>query len=614
MFTVSVSLALALTGCGGGGGGGGVSVSPPVSVIEGFVSDGPIENARVFLDINCNGEWDAGEPFSITNNEGYYRLEYGLDSGTDYLLVAEGSSELNTQDRNDNPDDENRLTFVMFVKITTDGKRNSPRLSTTYKQDVTPLTFKSYLNDINTSMGGMNDPIIDQIIASGDTGTKIFKEIIKVNQIKFKSTVMYIAKLVQLSNTEKDLQATKTETLKTITNKELVSVLRDGNTKQDFPGLGSYIDTKAPYRGNDMFLGLSLDNGVKDIINKNFSSYLNLSKPPEFCSDSGSFDGITIDSSKKMINVVLNETSDGTGAATITVNWSFGVNKIVRSYEKKYVDGEKKGSTHSSIYTYSTGTNYTEDYVDGVDTKLTNVVFKEAINERYLSATGYTQTLSASYEGTSIYKRDGNNSLRRLASAKFNQKLSEYNSHTKHSNTVDGIVMMKGEDASGNLAFDGSYSFYLPSYGIVSGIITVTTGTYARGYYNGAYVNNNNFDGDGVAFTSQSDYADYTVTQYPVWLQGTWSGTFTDSCNASGGQIAMSVSDITATWWGLSMDRIYGTAVEIVEIDGSYIVRLKNDSAIWANDVKVNEGDTHIGGTWSYNGCSGSFSLHKCIK
>ena len=67
--------AVILAGCGGGG-GGDITATVSSSVhISGSVVDGPIEGARVFLDLNGNMAHDVGEPISPpTNAQGAFAL------------------------------------------------------------------------------------------------------------------------------------------------------------------------------------------------------------------------------------------------------------------------------------------------------------------------------------------------------------------------------------------------------------------------------------------------------------------------------------------------------------------------------------------------------------
>ena len=56
---------------------------------SGSVIDGPLYNARVFLDIDNDGEWDTDEPYTLTDENGDYQLEAPEDYFELYRLVAE---------------------------------------------------------------------------------------------------------------------------------------------------------------------------------------------------------------------------------------------------------------------------------------------------------------------------------------------------------------------------------------------------------------------------------------------------------------------------------------------------------------------------------------------
>ena len=61
--------------------------------IAGSVIDGPLHNARVFLDIDDDGEWDSSEPYTFTDENGTYQLEAPEDYFDQYRLVAEITAE-----------------------------------------------------------------------------------------------------------------------------------------------------------------------------------------------------------------------------------------------------------------------------------------------------------------------------------------------------------------------------------------------------------------------------------------------------------------------------------------------------------------------------------------
>lgn len=69
-------LTMGLTACGGGGGGSdNPTPPPPKPALQGKAIDGYIKGATVYLDLNFNKQLDAGEPSSITTDNGDYRME-----------------------------------------------------------------------------------------------------------------------------------------------------------------------------------------------------------------------------------------------------------------------------------------------------------------------------------------------------------------------------------------------------------------------------------------------------------------------------------------------------------------------------------------------------------
>ncbi len=71
---LTIFLTVFSASCGGGGGGGTVA-STTVTILSGKAMDGYLEKATVFLDLNDNGIFDAGEPSTETSSDGSYRLE-----------------------------------------------------------------------------------------------------------------------------------------------------------------------------------------------------------------------------------------------------------------------------------------------------------------------------------------------------------------------------------------------------------------------------------------------------------------------------------------------------------------------------------------------------------
>lgn len=56
-------------------------------LISGSLIKGPVQGARVFIDLNKNSVWDEGEPYAFTNAKGEYSLEYS--SSEEQSIVAD---------------------------------------------------------------------------------------------------------------------------------------------------------------------------------------------------------------------------------------------------------------------------------------------------------------------------------------------------------------------------------------------------------------------------------------------------------------------------------------------------------------------------------------------
>jgi hypothetical protein len=85
---------LALSACGGGSGGSTPSSSPSNgslnnTVLQGQVTDGYLEKAVVFLDLNGNKVLDPGEPQTTTGADGRYNLQVAAADADQYPVVAQ---------------------------------------------------------------------------------------------------------------------------------------------------------------------------------------------------------------------------------------------------------------------------------------------------------------------------------------------------------------------------------------------------------------------------------------------------------------------------------------------------------------------------------------------
>lgn len=184
MVGLLVSLAFLITGCGGGSGGAVAATDPGVvSVITGIVSDGPIKNSRVFLDLNYNGVFDSGEPNDISDAEGKFAIEYILDPGIEYMLIAEGSNTLATVDPLDNAAAGN-LNFVMFAPIKATGDiQLGASVAQNYSQDLNPKTFQTYLKELDTKL-------LNGLSASSSDVAKLVTDTTSSTQDLFKNLIL----------------------------------------------------------------------------------------------------------------------------------------------------------------------------------------------------------------------------------------------------------------------------------------------------------------------------------------------------------------------------------------------------------------------------------------
>jgi len=143
LMTLTIATAaLTIVACGDSD-----SNSSKSTVISGTVSDGPIQNARVYLDLNLNSEYDAGEPSAMTDADGKYSIECAESKcakGTKHFIVAEGSAALGTVDPTDNGT--TALDFVMFVgaSVGTVGEGVTG--------DINPSSFISFLKDLEITL------------------------------------------------------------------------------------------------------------------------------------------------------------------------------------------------------------------------------------------------------------------------------------------------------------------------------------------------------------------------------------------------------------------------------------------------------------------------------
>lgn len=212
-----IVLGILISGCGGGGGGGASTSTGIVSVIQGVVKDGPIRNARVYIDLNFDGVYNAGEPHDITDNDGRFAIEYILDEKREYILAAEGSAALGTIDPVDNAGAGN-LEFVMFTTVEGAGlDEEGEPIPVSVSQDLTPTVFKEYLTKLDEKLGGSLDTqgtsVKTLIQSTSSNETTLFQSTIlnNANKNTFQQKLQQVAQLIKIEKEKEKTTTTKVE-------------------------------------------------------------------------------------------------------------------------------------------------------------------------------------------------------------------------------------------------------------------------------------------------------------------------------------------------------------------------------------------------------------------
>jgi hypothetical protein len=264
MSLVLISALSLFVGCGGGGGGGSIAPVPLISTISGVVSDGPMQNCRVFVDLNNDGAFNAGEPYDITDSSGAYNIQYILENNKEYMVIAEGSTALGTIDPVDNPG--GPLDFVMFLTVKTPKNENATKpVGQSYAKNITPKTFQTYLKDLNTELlGGLaatNNVMKNLIEDTSNDASTIFKNHIldttggSGKKSTFTSQVKEVNKLIVLEDGNDETVSTKTDAGLDTSNELWFS---DSNTTVSTNDL-AYVDKTTPNTIGDLVITKKLE-------------------------------------------------------------------------------------------------------------------------------------------------------------------------------------------------------------------------------------------------------------------------------------------------------------------------------------------------------------------
>lgn len=107
-----VSTVFALVACGGGGGGTSSTVQAGAT-LAGVVLDGYLSNAKVFVDLNANGTFDSGEPYTYSSADGSWSFPAGTNIGANPRIVAEAVAGVTID--SDSPNAPISSGYVMFA-------------------------------------------------------------------------------------------------------------------------------------------------------------------------------------------------------------------------------------------------------------------------------------------------------------------------------------------------------------------------------------------------------------------------------------------------------------------------------------------------------------------
>lgn len=196
-FILGIFIILFLSSCNGGGGSqesteeaSGES-SDTSFFIQGIVVDGYIQGAKVCLDTNINGECDENEPWSISNEEGEFKINRqlvsensheiipiialgGTDTATQKPFLGELKSIVNLRptQNSQNPEESQELIINPLTDILTESFITDP-----YKDEI---TISELQNQITSSLG------IEESLIKADPmkNSKVFAKAQEVQHIK----------------------------------------------------------------------------------------------------------------------------------------------------------------------------------------------------------------------------------------------------------------------------------------------------------------------------------------------------------------------------------------------------------------------------------------------
>ncbi len=176
VMALSVVASIVLVGCGSDTTEVSTpSVTPQESItVTGVAIDPELQNAKVFLDINENSQYDAGEPFVMTDAEGRYTLDISaVDIGKP--LVVEGGIDRVTKE-----EFKGKLTLITTSES---GEQYITPLTTLvekYKRENSDATLEDVKAEVATKLGLADVTDLDKDILKD---TRLLKLALRVEKV-----------------------------------------------------------------------------------------------------------------------------------------------------------------------------------------------------------------------------------------------------------------------------------------------------------------------------------------------------------------------------------------------------------------------------------------------
>ncbi|MFT5662278.1 MAG: hypothetical protein ACI9TV_002928 [Sulfurimonas sp.] len=376
-----------------------------------------------------------------------------------------------------------------------------------------------------------------------------------------------------------------------VPNEEVTALILKANLLESTTGLESMIDTHLLYSKLLVGRDFITDTSAKDILITNVNNFLGGTNT--FFTNS--VDRLTfassildIDAAAKTLELTTVNYSNGLMIDTLSALWQFSENKVVRTIEHTYLNGDKEGTTSNSTYTF--------EYKNASDGIV--VVFNETVVEK-TKYSNYTDSFNGSYIGTASFLRSSDDSIIKLVGSTYTQEHTQENS-LSGSNHLNGLITTADMSATvedqldNTLSFKGEFVLQNNSYGEIEGSIEIDP----EDAFTTKDVKNNNQISKASLLIKEL----IEVVTSELYV-GNWNGSFTNSCSDINGSITIDYE--TLSWFGHDGNQTYyGTTITI----GNNAAALY-DSAIKWGTLTVN-GDTS-NGLWSENGCEGSVTLSK---